>query len=189
MPADYTGPARKEPLPVEFHNTLYAVRGQIVDGLVDDAGLRAWLAALGERIPPVPDGELPLESFRALREAVRDVLQKVAKGEPPATEAVGALNVASGANPRAVELRGGSRVDHRNLGATGADVLLGTLAAQTIELVGGAGAAHLRLCGAPGCVLMYFKDHPRRGWCSAECGNRARQARHYERVKSGRAAT
>jgi hypothetical protein len=44
-------------------------------------------------------------------------------------------------------------------------------------------AALLRACGAPGCVLMFLKDHPRREWCSNACGNRARQARHYDRTR------
>jgi predicted RNA-binding Zn ribbon-like protein len=35
---------------------------------------------------------------------------------------------------------------------------------------------------APGCVLLYVSDHPRRQWCSNACGNRARQARHYRRT-------
>jgi predicted RNA-binding Zn ribbon-like protein len=43
--------------------------------------------------------------------------------------------------------------------------------------VGGQLQPDLRACGAPGCVLMFVKDHPRREWCSVACGNRARQAR------------
>jgi hypothetical protein len=39
----------------------------------------------------------------------------------------------------------------------------------------------LRACQAPGCVLYFVKDHPRREWCSTACGNRARAARHYRR--------
>jgi predicted RNA-binding Zn ribbon-like protein len=186
MPDAYVGPVRSEPLPVELHNTLYAVRGQLVDGLGDEDGLRMWLAALGDRIPRVAGDELSLESFRALRGAVRDVLRAVARGERPPIDAVAELNHASTASPRAARLGQDLSVDHQDLGATGTDVVLGRLAAATIELVGGAGA-QLKLCGAPGCVLMYFKDHPRRGWCSTECGNRARQARHYARTKSSSA--
>jgi predicted RNA-binding Zn ribbon-like protein len=39
----------------------------------------------------------------------------------------------------------------------------------------------LRACLAPGCVVYFIKNHPRREWCSAGCGNRARSARHYQR--------
>ncbi|HLU55261.1 MAG TPA: CGNR zinc finger domain-containing protein [Pseudonocardia sp.] len=41
-------------------------------------------------------------------------------------------------------------------------------------------------CHGPGCVLYFHRDHPRRGWCSAGCGNRARVARHYERHRRDR---
>ena len=43
-------------------------------------------------------------------------------------------------------------------------------------------AANLaRATHAPGCVLYFVQDHPRREWCSTACGNRARVARHYDR--------
>jgi predicted RNA-binding Zn ribbon-like protein len=63
------------------------------------------------------------------------------------------------------------------------DVVLGVIASSTIALIDGSQAGELRACGAPGCVLMFVKDHPRREWCSTACGNRARQARHYARTK------
>ena len=44
-----------------------------------------------------------------------------------------------------------------------------------------ADSPQLRACHAPGCVLYFLKDHPRREWCSTACGNRARAARHYRR--------
>jgi len=62
-----------------------------------------------------------------------------------------------------------------------ADLVLATIAADAIDLITGARRDDLRTCGAPRCVLMLLKDHPRREWCSYRCGKRARQARHYER--------
>jgi predicted RNA-binding Zn ribbon-like protein len=52
---------------------------------------------------------------------------------------------------------------------------------ETIELLTGDERPRLRACNAPGCVLYFVKDHPRRQWCSNACGNRARAARHYQR--------
>jgi predicted RNA-binding Zn ribbon-like protein len=49
----------------------------------------------------------------------------------------------------------------------------------------GADAAALRACAAPGCMLFYRKDHPRRAWCSPRCSNRVRAARHYARRTAG----
>jgi predicted RNA-binding Zn ribbon-like protein len=42
----------------------------------------------------------------------------------------------------------------------------------------------LRACYAPGCVLYFVQNHARREWCSPECGNRARAARHYARHRA-----
>jgi predicted RNA-binding Zn ribbon-like protein len=72
------------------------------------------------------------------------------------------------------------------LAPTATDTVLGVIAADTIELLGGPRSDDLRACGAPGCMLMFLKDHPRREWCSPTCGNRARQARHYARSRAQR---
>jgi predicted RNA-binding Zn ribbon-like protein len=39
----------------------------------------------------------------------------------------------------------------------------------------------LRACGAPGCMRLLLKDHPRRQWCSTRCGDRVRASRYYHR--------
>ena len=61
---------------------------------------------------------------------------------------------------------------------------LAGLGHEAIELFTGPAAVNLRACNAPGCVLYFVKSHPRREWCSEACGNRARAARHYQRVRS-----
>ena len=35
-----------------------------------------------------------------------------------------------------------------------------------------------------GLIRFFVRDHPRKRWCSAACGNRARVARHYRRHHS-----
>src|SRR5215212_9504091 len=97
MVGPYAGPLRDEPLPVELHNTLWAIRGRSVDGLADAAGLRAWLAALGPRLPVKPGsaGGDRLEDFLTLRGAVRDALRAAATGRRPAAATVQILNEAS----------------------------------------------------------------------------------------------
>jgi predicted RNA-binding Zn ribbon-like protein len=61
-------------------------------------------------------------------------------------------------------------------------LVIARLAAQAVDLL--ARPAALGACTAPGCVRYFARDHPRRGWCSAACGNRARVARHYQRHHS-----
>lgn len=185
MTAAYAGPLRGEPLPLEFHNTLYADAGRPVDGLAD-GGLAAWLTAM-EAALPVPAAAVTAErlpDFLRLRAAVRGLLEAALDGVPPPPAAVEAVNAASRSSPTSLVL-GAAGVEAAHHGATAADVVLGAIAAETIELVGTHAADRLRACGAPGCVLMFLKDHPRREWCSAACGNRARQARHYARTRRG----
>jgi predicted RNA-binding Zn ribbon-like protein len=184
----YPGPARDEPLAVELHNTLYADRGRLADGLADAAGLRGWLGALADRLPVDAGAIEPrrLDEFLGLRAAARDALHAVIERRAIPDTALATLNRLSAASPESLELaelrgkRSGARRYH---GPTPTDVALGVLASDTIALVSGSRADDLRACGAPGCVLMFLKDHPRREWCSATCGNRARQARHYARSR------
>jgi len=187
MPS-YEGPVLGEPLPVELHNTLYAVRGRRVDGLAGPAGLHAWLGALADRLPvkagAVDAGRLP--AFLSLRAAVREALRAEVERRAMSGDALAELNRASAHNPESLQLtqRGRTRASEVHRHATEVtDVVLGVIASTTIALVSGPRAGDLRSCGAPGCVLMFVKDHPRREWCSATCGNRARQARHYARSK------
>ena len=183
----YSGPIRDEPLALELHNTLYVDRGTPSDGLADAAGLIAWLQALAPRLPVAPG---PVESerladFVALRTATREALHAAVEGRPIAETARAALNRWSANSPESLRLteRGSERHFH---GPTTTDVILGLIASSTIALVSGPHADDLRTCGAPGCVLMFLKNHPRREWCSAACGNRARQARHYARRRQHR---
>jgi predicted RNA-binding Zn ribbon-like protein len=187
--SEYTGPILGEPLPIELHNTLYAVRGRIADGLAEPASLRGWLGALAEGLPVEPRAvdQGRLGDVLALRAAVREALHAEHEGRAMSSEAVAELNRASARNPGSLQLAqdGGVRTSEiRQHAPSTTDVVLGLIASSTIELVTGPRAGDLRACGAPGCALMFLKDHPRREWCSATCGNRARQARHYARTKA-----
>lgn len=55
------------------------------------------------------------------------------------------------------------------------------IAEEAVALFAGPDRLLLRACRAPGCVLYFVRNHPRRAWCSDGCGNRARVARHYQR--------
>jgi predicted RNA-binding Zn ribbon-like protein len=185
----YSGPLRNEPLALELHNTVYALRGKRIDGLATAEGLSAWLNALGDRLPAAAREFDPerLPEFVVLRDAVGEVLHAALEGR---RAPVGALEVVNAAatrapvSPRAVvDTKGRLQGEARYHAADATDVALAALAADAIALLTGPGREELRACGAPGCVLMFLKDHPRRTWCSSTCGNRARQARHYARAR------
>ena len=177
---------RDEPLAIELHNTLYASQGKAIDGLADATAAAVWLDALDDRIPADGTGPGPSrDELIALRTVVREVLQAAIARRTPTRASIEALNQASARAPRSLAARW--RRDHapqpvvRHHGARRADIVLSAIAADAIELITGPALTRIRVCGAPGCVLVFLKD-PRREWCSGPCGNRARQARHYRRT-------
>jgi predicted RNA-binding Zn ribbon-like protein len=194
MTTAYPGPVRHEPLALELHNTLYAVRGELIDGLETTDDLSSWLAAITHRLPAqARDADASrLPEFLALREAVRGALVATLEGEQVEPAVLGPINAAAAAAPsslRAVADEGAGgrvRAETRYHAADPTDVALAALARDAIGMMAGPGRERLRACLAPGCVLLFSKDHPRRRWCSTTCGNRARQARHYERVRRAR---
>jgi predicted RNA-binding Zn ribbon-like protein len=188
VPARYGGPLRDEPIAVELHNTLYVAGGELVDGLEDRATSDLWLAGLADRLPKGGKGDGPtLGALTDLRQAVRQAFRAVVDGGVPSRTSIRTINGYSAGAPSAPVARwrtDSAPVRDREFGgASRADIVLSALAADAIELLTGPDRAHLRACGAPGCVLLYVRGQTRREWCSGPCGNRARQARHYRRTR------
>ena len=206
-PISTLAPVRGEPLSVELMNTIWADRDGVHDALATARESNAWLDAVRDRLPEVGAAHGPARRtvtasdaarLRRLRDALRRIAAEVTDDprEPdapgdvttvPVGEAVTAVNAAAGAMPpRLLRLdRGVVGADRRSSSA--ADALLAGFATDAVDLLAGDhDAGTLRACLAPGCVLYFVQDHPRREWCSPACGNRARVARHYERTQSAR---
>ncbi|GIG56880.1 hypothetical protein Lfu02_12520 [Longispora fulva] len=165
-----------EPLAVEYANTLYAVRGDLREGLDTAAALTAWL-----REHAVADLDAAdLAPFVALRDAVRDLARAVVTDQPAPREALETLNASAARAPRWPTLHADGQVVERTAAAPD-QAALATLARAAVDLFAGPDRALLRACGGPGCVLFFVKRPPRREWCSASCGNRARVGRYYRR--------
>jgi hypothetical protein len=181
----YPGPLRDEPLAIELHNTLFMARRTARDGLAEAP--HAWLDGLAARLPGGPGPWPPPRELVALREAVRAALRAAVDGTAPDAAALEALNRACARAPRSPRVRwpaGGEPAAASDYhGASHADIVIAAFAADAIDVLTGPRRRGLRACTAPGCTLMFFKDHPRREWCSPTCGNRARQARHYARTR------
>lgn len=177
-----------EPVPIRLMNTVWADRTGVHDALGTPRELRAWLAAA---YPREQVRGADLDRFRALRDALRRIAALLTADTRPAAasttrsarQAVAELNRAAALAPTypQLTLSGGQLRGTRTGPATPADRLLSTIAAEAVDLFTGDSGATIRACHAPGCVLYFRQDHPRREWCSAACGNRARVARHYER--------
>jgi predicted RNA-binding Zn ribbon-like protein len=172
-----------EPLAVEFANTWYAVRGKEREGVGTPLDLSRWLDE--HRLPADPDDQA-VRDFLALRDAIRSLLRATTDGEPlPEADRV-IVNEASEEAPRWPVLAGTAEAGYSVTELASADPLPAArahIARDVIMLLGGTLREDVRACQAPGCVQYFVKDHPRREWCSAACGNRARVARHYTKNK------
>ena len=196
---DTSAPLLGEPVPIELMNTLWADREGTHDALSDRSELRGWLHALAPRLAAESAADLgaeptarQLQEFRTLRDALRRLAATATDDPRPAAAsptvrldaAVAAVNTACARSPQWSHLRwadGGTPVRTALSAQPPATAALATIAEQAVRLFAGPDRDNLRACEAPGCVLYFLRDHPRRAWCSAGCGNRARVARHYRR--------
>lgn len=208
-PPRTAAPLLGEPLPVELMNTIWADRDGVHDELTHPEGLAAWLRGVQPRLAPADGPSLAqlsnpsadeLRRFRQLRDALRrlaavttgDTRLAQDTGSDPLTAAVSAVNEACAYAPSWSALMwtgdgGPARTDVAD--GTLPARILSRVAEEGVRLFTGPGRAELRACHGPRCVLFFVRSHPRREWCSADCGNRARVARHYRRRRdAGEAA-
>ena len=191
-----------EPLPVELMNTIWADRDGVHDSLADPDDAIAWLVAVAPRIDVTIQDDLALasagdrariaRSLQRLRDALRRLAADATREDRLAAAsrtqdidaAAAELNRAAAAAPRWSEIDLVDRAaPQRATKSTksAAEAGISQIADAAIALFTGPERKSLRACHAPGCVLYFVKQHPRREWCSAACGNRARVARHYQR--------
>ncbi|GGP10185.1 ABATE domain-containing protein [Nonomuraea glycinis] len=204
-------PLLGEPLPIELGNTAYAVRGQPREGLETAEHLAAWLRDVRSRLAiPLTDADLldvtadDLRLTLGSREAIRRLAAGAAAGHRPDPDAVETLNRHARQAPRWHELRlerDGTGLQPAGQDAGGTDrpgqaetqvvvctagrpvaAVLSALAEDAIILFGGSSRHKVYACQGPGCML-HFVQETRREWCSGGCGNRARAARHYAKVR------
>ncbi|MEU4769067.1 ABATE domain-containing protein [Actinosynnema sp. NPDC023794] len=199
---DTDAPLLGEPLPVELMNTVWADRDGVHDSLRDRDGTRAWLRAVSARTDLMtPDdlhaltaSDLDRLGHRLidLRDALRRLATEVTEDPRPAAAsdirgleaAVTVLNQAAGDTPRWSALSwtpGQAPSRHTRTNGQAVSAAVSAIAEDAVALFGQDDRHRLRACFGPGCALYFLKDHPRREWCSAGCGNRARSARHYQR--------
>ena len=183
-----------EPAPVRLMNTIWADTAGVHDDLTTPASLRDWLVAVDERGSGALDGPSldELAEARLLRDSLRrlaafctDDARAAAQSPVDSVDAaIAAVNSAVAHRPQAqLVLREGRLLSDHPVPDSPTPVVLAELAHDAIDMLTGPAAAKLRACHAPGCVLYFVRTHPRREWCSEACGNRARAARHYQRIR------
>lgn len=191
---DGGAPRLGEPLPIELVNTRFQFRGRPRDGLDVPEHLAAWLRDARPRLDtPLADhdllavGQAELAAARALRDCLRALAEAAIDRRRPDQAHLDALNRQVHAAARWRELGWTDGPFTRNrVDGPPVTAALAEIAQAGVDLLAGAERAELRSCQGPGCVLLFVRDHPRREWCSAGCGNRARAARHYSRVRRRR---
>jgi predicted RNA-binding Zn ribbon-like protein len=181
-----------EPAPVRMMNTIWADRAGVHDDLRTTSDLADWLVAISATDRPGRLTRDDVARARRLRDALRRIAALSTDDTRPAAAspvedidvAIAEINSVVAAcpppTPRLAFLDGQLIGGTDTVGPLVARAFA-AVAREAIELFTGADSPQLRACHAPGCVLYFLQDHPRREWCSTACGNRARAARHYRR--------
>ena len=187
-----------EPAPVRLMNTIRADTTGVHDELTTPAALHDWLVAADRQYAtdasegPGPDelaeATLLRDSLRRLAAVCTDDRRSAAQSPVHnVDDAVAAVNQAITHLPHPqLVVRGGRLHRDRPAPTSPTRVALAELAHDAIDMFTGPGARQLRACQAPGCVFYFVRSNPRRQWCSETCGNRARAARHYRRIRAAR---
>jgi len=191
-------PLLGQALPIELMNTFWSDRHGVHDSLGSVGDAQRWITLVSPRLDaPARSNAAPLDDdgLRRLRD-LRDAVRRVAAertGDPreqarsPMADLGTAVQTIND-SARLAQIRpmlelteAGGIVERAETSGASDALLVSAIANEAIELFGPWDDLDLRACLAPGCVLYFIKDHPRREWCSNGCGNRARAARHYAR--------
>lgn len=179
-------------------NTIWADTAGVHDALTTPAALHDWLVTVDHRYAAHASGA-PRPDELVEAKLLRDSLRRLAAfstddPRPAAQSPVDSVDDAVAAVNRAIThlphtqlvVRDGRLYSDRCAPTSPTRIALAELAHESIDLLTGPGATNLRACHAPGCVRYFVRSHPRREWCSETCGNRARAARHYRRIRAAR---
>lgn len=182
-------PGEERSLAIALVNTRHRHGRGLVDEIATSEALGEWLESRGLAAPSRLPSAAELERVHALRDVIRTLMHSTAAGQAPAASALRALNEAAGVVPRVPSLAWLAGHGLVRSYATGAadplDHAVSEIATDAVELLTDERRNALVECSGPRCVRFLLKDHPRRHWCSAGCGERARAARYYRRTRLG----
>jgi predicted RNA-binding Zn ribbon-like protein len=177
-------PGDDQSVAVALVNTGYANPREPIDLLEDAGAMRRWLTARAGAPPNLPLGRVAMKRVRALRAAIRELLDALIEERPPSDQSLDLLATTTAAAPSSTRLRSerGALVAER-VEAPGAplDGALALIADDAIALASDERRKLLTECAAPDCVRLLIRDHNRRRWCSTRCGDRVRAARYRAR--------
>lgn len=195
----------REELCLDYANTRYWRGSEAATETLhrfDD--LLEWLARTADPAPLVAtarawarDAAAVPELFAqaiAVREAIYGIFSGLAAGEPVADRDLGRLNQALAEAParRRIARRGDDGYGWQaDIGDISAATLLAPVLWSAAELLLNAPQRRIRRCANDRCLWLFVdtsKSGTRR-WCDmSSCGNRAKAARHYSKVRHGKSA-
>lgn len=155
--------------------------GRTVDRFAELPNVERWLVATEVSTDPAVVTPQLRDDLMAARGIAYDVLALLAVGDRPTRAAIDALHgLIAG-------IAGSASVDVDPFGWR-ADDPAGAVRLAVWRLFEDEDLGRLRQCADDGCGWL-FLDRSKNGsrrWCSsADCGNRARARRHYERARGG----
>ncbi|ARQ71906.1 CGNR zinc finger domain-containing protein [Streptomyces marincola] len=180
MATDDPRPLVGEPLSLDLLNTRWRLAEATEDLLTDVPGLAVWLRSNGldGRCAATPDTlDAVLQARAALAAAVLDPITP----SPSALSRVNAV-LAKGRVVRSLTTEGPADEVVTDTPAW----LPAWLAVDDYLRLLRLDPTRIRACANDACLLHFFdtSQNRRRRWCSmAVCGNRAKAARHYARVR------
>lgn len=165
---------------------LRGPRGEDQDLLLSPGDLERWLRAHERELGPIdPEVALRLPEFRALREAIGELLAAAADGRGLPGPALERVNRRAADVPVVLRLEDGEdgpRSVEEPVRTSPATRALAAIARSAIRLLtGGTAIGRCRRCGR-----FFPAGRAGRIWCSPACGNRARVARHQARRRAAR---
>jgi len=179
------------PLAVDLADTVRVVGDREVELLEDEATLGVWIAAELSRYPSARAAQGRLDDVRELRDLVRGLLMAHAREEPLSASGIESINAVSARSPSFPILsRDGDR-EIVDINDDPFDMFAAEVARSLIEVISG-DSSPVGRCTAPRCGMFFVPMSRRQRWCSPECGNRARVARHATRAaveRSSKAGT
>ncbi len=182
-----TGSASDATLAVDFANTVACEACQVDDALARPRSLADWLRGRTELgVRQVSRDEL--RQLREFRLRLRELLSAAVDQRRPPQSAIEAINGSLGRFRihASVDWRRG-RWTLREARAAPDRVtrITGPVAASAIRILSGRERGRLCECRGRGCAHFLLARNRTQIWCSPSgCGNRARVARHYWRLRS-----
>lgn len=184
---------------LDFINTLELEKGLPVDHLTDLPAALGWLqahdllhleameAAVGAGQAQPDLAARTLRRIRRLRAAMRELVDASVERRPPSLDQLGEVNKSLRTHYVYVLVPApdGVSLDHRHEGDP-VDGALARLAESLARELSQGDVDRLRVCANPTCQWAFFDTSRtgRRKWCDmSTCGNRAKAARHRERLK------